>query len=92
MDIKKFLLQNAQKYPYKEAVIFQDSKINFSQLKELSFKLSNYLLDNKIKKVAIFLPNNLENLISFLGVFSSQDTTIPLDFMLTEEELIHLIN
>jgi len=58
----------------------------------LSFKLSNYLLDNKIKKVAIYLPNNLENLISFLGVFSSQGTAVPLDFMLTEEELIHLIN
>lgn len=92
MDVKRSLLQNAEEYPYKEAVIFQDSKINFSQLKELSFKLSNYLLKNKIKKVAIYLPNNLENLISFLGVFSSQGTAIPLDFMLTEEELIHLIN
>ena len=92
MDVKSRLSYYQKIYPHKEAVIFKDEKLDFSSLAEFAFRLSNYLMENKVEKVAIYLPNNLENLISFLGVFSSQGTAIPLDFMLTEEELIYLIN
>jgi long-chain acyl-CoA synthetase len=43
-------------------------------------------------KIAIFLPNIPEAAFSFFGVFSIGAVAVPLDFMLTEEEVIHFIN
>ncbi len=95
MNIHQALIEQARDYPQKPAIIFKDEKINFCQLKDNSFKVANYLRSLGIesnKKVAIFLPNTLEAVYSYLGVLILGAVLVPFDFMLTEEELIHLIN
>ncbi|MBN2120606.1 MAG: acyl--CoA ligase [Candidatus Omnitrophica bacterium] len=95
MDFKVQLIRNAENYPDKPAVIFEQSSISFCELKEGSFKFANHLVTSGIKKldkITVFLPNNLEAVLSYLGVLSMGAAIVPLDFMLTQEEIIHFIN
>jgi len=95
MDFAKLLEKQTLSYADKSAIIFQDTNITYSQLKEASFKIASGLSKLGIakgQKVAIFLPNIPEYIYSFLGVFLLRATCVPLDFMLTEEELVNFIN
>jgi len=95
MDVRKLLLQRAQQYSKKCAFVFQDKRVNFSELKDTSFALANFLIKEGIKpseKVAMFLPNIPQAIYSFLGAFSIDTVVVPLDYMLTEEEIINFIN
>ncbi|MDP2922422.1 MAG: class I adenylate-forming enzyme family protein [Candidatus Omnitrophota bacterium] len=95
MNIKELLTKQASLYPEKPAIIFEDKVITFSQLKEPSFRLANYFYNLRIRKpdkIALFLSNIPEAVYSYLGILSIGATLVPFDFMLTEEEIINLIN
>lgn len=95
MDIKSLLLKQAKFNPQKPAVIFQERIITFLEIKDAAFKLADYFISlgvNKSDKAALFLSNTPEAIYSFLGVFSAGASIIPLDFMLTEEEIVQFIN
>ncbi|MDD5584102.1 MAG: class I adenylate-forming enzyme family protein [Candidatus Omnitrophica bacterium] len=95
MDVKKLLVQYASSHAQRTAVIFENQRITFSQLKDNAFTVANYLLTRGIKKgdrVALFLSSTPEALCSFLATFSIGGALIPLDFMLTENEITHFIN
>jgi len=95
MDIKKLLIKQAQAWPQKSAIIFEDREISFLQLKNDSFRFANYLISTGIgkgDKVAVFMPNIPNAIVSFLGVFIAGGTLVPLDFILTEEEVVNLLN
>jgi len=95
MNIKELLTKQAKSCPQKAAILFKDKVITFSETKDLSFKLANYLLKIGLgcsDKVAIFLPNTPQTIFTFLGVFSMGSAVVPLDFMLTENEIINFIN
>jgi long-chain acyl-CoA synthetase len=95
MNFAKLLQEKAQRYHDKPAVIFRDSAVSFAELQEISFKAAGGLSAlgvAKQDKVAIFLPNIPQYMFGFLGVFILRATAVPLDFMLTEEELINFIN
>jgi acyl-CoA synthetase (AMP-forming)/AMP-acid ligase II len=91
MDIAKLLENKAKEFPKKPALIFKDQPITFSQMKDASFRLANGLLNLGLKKgdkVAIYLPNCPEYIYSYLAIWSIGATAVPLDFMLTEDELV----
>ena len=95
MDIRKFLVQYASSHAQSSAIIFEDQNITFSKLRDTAFTVANYLLTCGIKKgdrVALFLSNIPEAVYSYLGVFSIGGVLIPLDFMLTEREVINFLN
>jgi acyl-CoA synthetase (AMP-forming)/AMP-acid ligase II len=90
-----WLLENqAKKNSNKPAIIFQGQTITFSQLRDICFKLADSLTSLGIKKgdnVAIYLPNWPEYIYSYLAIWSIGATAVPLDFMLTQEELVSCI-
>jgi len=91
MDFAQVLVNTAKKFPNKPALIFQDKSISFSQLKDASFKLANSLKKLGVKKgdkVAIYLPIWPEYVISYLALFSLGVTVVPLDYLLTMDELV----
>ncbi len=95
MDFLSLLEKQGNSFADKPAVIFRDNPITFAQLKDSAFKVANGLSAlglAKSDKVAIFLPNIPEYIYSFLGIFILRSTCVPLDFMLTEEEVINFIN
>jgi len=94
MNIAEILEKRAKENPDKPAYIFKDQPITFKQLKDSSFRLANNLLKLGIKKqdrVAIYLPNWPEYIYSYLAIWSCGAVAVPLDFMLTEDELVSCI-
>lgn len=95
VNIAQLLEEKAKCFPTKPAIIFRDLPITFKQLKETSFRLANGLRALGIKKgdkVAIYLPNCPEYIYSYLASWLCGATTVPLDFMLTEEELVSCLS
>jgi acyl-CoA synthetase (AMP-forming)/AMP-acid ligase II len=95
MNVKQFLTENSYLHAQKPAIIFDDKTITFSELKEPAFKLANYLYNQRIKrpdKIALYLPNIPEAVYSYCAAFSLGTTLVPLDFMLTENEIINILN
>ncbi|MEK6563781.1 MAG: AMP-binding protein [Candidatus Omnitrophota bacterium] len=91
MNVAQVLINSVKKFHSKPAIIFRDKPISFLELYDNVFKLANGLLALGIKKadrVAIYLPNNPEYIYSYLALFSIGATVVPLDYMLTEDELV----
>ncbi len=94
MNVAGLLEESEKTHPDKTAVIFKDQAITCRQLKEASFCLANNLIKLGVRKgdrIAIYLPNGPEYIYSYLAVWSIGATAVPLDFMLTEEELVSCI-
>ncbi len=90
MNIIEILDRIAAESADKPAVIFRDRVISFSELKDVSFRFSDSLKAlglNKGDKVALYLPNWPEYIFSYLAIWRLGLTAVPLDFMLTEDEL-----
>ncbi|MFH1771630.1 MAG: class I adenylate-forming enzyme family protein [Candidatus Omnitrophota bacterium] len=95
MNVKNLLLEQAGKYKDKTAIVFNGIEISFNEIKNNSFKIANYLLDSGIEKgdkTAVFMSNTGQAINSLLGIYCAGAVVVPLDFMLTEEEIIHFIN
>lgn len=94
MDTVKLLERQAKEHGDKPAIIFRDQATSFQELRDNSFRLADSLESLGIKKgdkVAIYLPNSPEYVYSYLAVFSSGATCVPLDFMLTEDEIVECL-
>ncbi len=95
MNIRKLLIEASEGFPDKPAVIFTEQSITFSQLKETVFRLAGGLKSlglNKGVRVAIYLPNIPEYILTYLAVYSLAGIVVPLDFMLIQEELENIIS
>ena len=95
MNIQNLLKKHTQNCPEKEAIIFEGQAISFSEVRDKALGWANYLKTKGIArgdKVALFLPNTPETIYSFLGIFCLGACVVPLDFMLTEEEIINFLN
>ncbi|MDD4909122.1 MAG: class I adenylate-forming enzyme family protein [Candidatus Omnitrophica bacterium] len=95
MNITVLLEKQAKERPDKPALIFRDSSVSFKDLRDNSFKLANFLIEQGIQKgdkVAVFLPNIPQYIYSYFAVFSAGAVCVPLDFMLTQEEIVNFIN
>ncbi|MBI3990669.1 MAG: acyl--CoA ligase, partial [Candidatus Omnitrophica bacterium] len=91
MNVAELLETKAKALSDKAAIIFKDQTITFSQLRDYSFRLADSLKKQGIKrgdKVAIYLPNWPEYIYSYLAVWCCGATAVPLDFMLTGDELV----
>jgi len=95
MKVAQIIDNKAKEFPTKAAIIFKNNVITFIQLRDYVFKLAGGFTDSGIKKgdkVAIYLPNCPEYIFSYLALFSIGVVVVPLDFMLTEGEIINFIN
>ncbi|MDD4939918.1 MAG: class I adenylate-forming enzyme family protein [Candidatus Omnitrophica bacterium] len=95
MHIAEILEARAKEFPDKAAVIAGEQNVTFKQLREYSFCLANGLKKLGVKKgdkVAIYLPSWPEYIYSYLAVWCCGATCVPLDFMLTQDELISCIS
>ncbi len=95
MNVKELLKKQNLVVPDKAALVYEDKEVSFSRLKEDSFKLANYFIETGVgesHRIAVYLANSYEAVISILAIFSIGATLVPLDFMLSEEEVIGFIN
>jgi long-chain acyl-CoA synthetase len=95
MNVVEILEKCAKEYQNKSAVIFRQQEISFLQLKDKVFSFAQSLLKLGVKphdKIAIYLPNWPEYMISYLAIWSIGACSVPLDFMLTEDEIVSCLD
>jgi long-chain acyl-CoA synthetase len=95
MNITQALIDRVKDLPDKPAIIFAEQSISFLQLKNIVFSLANGLQKfgvGKDVKIAIYLPNCPEYILGYLAVYCLGGVVVPLDFMLTQEELENLVS
>lgn len=91
MNVAQILDLKARNLPEKKAIIFKGGEVTFKGLRDTAFKLANSLKKLGIEKedrVAIYLPGCPEYIYSYLSLWSIGATVVPLDFMLTKDELV----
>jgi len=85
----------AEKYPNCTAMIFQDNKITYRELDTLSDKFATALSDMGVKKgdkVALFLPNIPQFVISYYGTLKTAAVVTPVSPLFKERELEYQLN
>ncbi len=90
MDMAARLREQGQKFSDRPAIIFREQIITFSQVISMVNSLANGLSERGIKKgdkVATYLPNCPEYIISYFAIFSLGAIIVPLDPNLTHEEV-----
>jgi acyl-CoA synthetase (AMP-forming)/AMP-acid ligase II len=95
MDIIKLLEEKAKRIPDKPAIFFKDTTITFHELRDKVFTLACGLKNLGVKtgtKVGIYLPSCPEYIISYLAIWFLGGIAVPLDFMLTEDELVSCLS
>jgi long-chain acyl-CoA synthetase len=91
----EFLRDSAKKYPDKTAIIYFDRKITFRELDVLSDKFATALVDFGVKKgdkVAIFLPNIPQFVISYYGALKAGAIVTAISPLYKEREVEHQLN
>jgi len=94
-DVRQLIIEAAEKYGNKTAFIDKDIEYDFITLKDYTFRLANGLIECGFKKgdkIAIYLPNCIEYVCSYLAIYSIGCVAVPVDFFLTANELIDIGN
>lgn len=80
--LQHLLIDSANKYPDKEAVVSGEEKITYRDLDENTNKLASVLKENGVKRgdrVGIYLHKSIQAVISIHGVLKSGAIYVPLD-------------
>ncbi|HAZ10735.1 MAG TPA: long-chain fatty acid--CoA ligase [Candidatus Omnitrophica bacterium] len=82
--------KSADKFPDKTALFFLDKKISYKELYHTASRLGQGLKNLGIKKkdkVALFLHNTPEFIVSYFAIINIETICVPINNMLKEEEL-----
>jgi long-chain acyl-CoA synthetase len=92
--LHNFLINNAEKYYNKEAVIFEDQRITYGKLNDRSTQFANALMQlgiNRHDRVIIFLDNSIESVISIWSILKTGAVFIVLNGSIKANKLEYII-
>ncbi|MBN3923019.1 long-chain fatty acid--CoA ligase [Nostoc sp. NMS4] len=95
MNIAHYVERGSRLLPNKIALIFEDKSFTYKQLDELAGRVANGLKGLGIKKgdrVALFLPNIPEFVISYLGILKIGAVAVSINVMLKTAEVSYILN
>jgi long-chain acyl-CoA synthetase len=95
IPIYAFLDESAKKHPDAVATIFQDKRITYRELKEAVDRFATALQKLGVArrdKVALFLPNIPQFVISYYGALKAGAIVVPISPLYKEREVSHQIN
>ncbi|WP_336824517.1 long-chain-fatty-acid--CoA ligase [Sporosarcina sp. USHLN248] len=95
MNSSQLLARNARKYPNREAVVCMGKRTTYKELDQLVNRLAHALIGEGIQKgskVALFLPNVEEFVISYFAVQRIGAVVVPINVKLTTEELEYILD
>ncbi|GIO21746.1 long-chain-fatty-acid--CoA ligase [Oceanobacillus sp. J11TS1] len=91
----KDLLDAGEQHGEKKALYFMGKEITYKDLCEEAKKIANYLQSIGIRKgdrVAIYLPNTPQAVISYYGILMAGAIAVPTNPLYTERELVFQMN
>jgi acyl-CoA synthetase (AMP-forming)/AMP-acid ligase II len=87
--------KSALRFPDKEAVVFEDARLTYRKLNNRVNRLSNALSKIGLKKgdrVTVLAENTHKYLETYFAAAKMGISVTPLNFRLSDEELIHIVN
>jgi len=93
MNLRDIIFRNAQLYPGKDAIVFQERRLTFRDYTDRASRLANALLAGGIKhqdRVAILAPNCPEYLEVFAACESAGLIVVNINYRLAAKELIEI--
>jgi long-chain acyl-CoA synthetase len=88
-NLAELLSISAKNYPHRTAIVFGQKKINYKTLNELTGQVAAGLVTLGIKKqdkIAIFLDNCPEFVISYYAILKAGAVAVPINYMFKIEE------
>lgn len=86
------LLKNAQQRPTDIAIQDDRGQFNWMQVAGMAMQLSAFLRTQTTRdKIAILLPSGLGYVASFYGTLMAGKAVVPINFLLSEREIAHII-
>jgi len=95
MDFGSKLTKNAEEFPDKAAIIFNDEVTTYAQLNECAARFGNAMTSLGLKpkdRVAVILKNRAEFSEIIYGLVKAGMTLVPVNWRLTPEEMSYVIN
>lgn len=95
MNIAHHIERSSRFFPHKAALIFEDKSFTYSQLNQLVNRVANSfnkLGVSKGDRVALFLPNIPEFIISYLGILKLGAIAVSVNVMLKSSEVGYILN
>jgi amino acid adenylation domain-containing protein len=80
--LQHLLINSAEQYPQKEAVIYGEERITYKKLDEITDKLAALLLENGIKRgdrIGIYMNKSIASVISIFGILKASAIYVPID-------------
>ena len=74
MLVQDLLQNSAEKFPEKIALIHKNQRLTYSEVEQKANRLAHVLKNNGVEqnhRVAIFLPNSVESVISIFGILKA---------------------
>ena len=93
-NLGELLRASASRYPKHIAIVFGEKKITYAKLDDLTDHVAIGLMDLGIKKgdkVAIFLDNCPEFVISYYGILKAGAVVVPINYMFKIEEAKYIL-
>ncbi|TYS14734.1 long-chain-fatty-acid--CoA ligase [Rossellomorea vietnamensis] len=94
MNISNLLERNARKYPYQEAIISGEQRVNYFELDQQVNKFASALKQQGISagdKVVLFMPNTPEFVIAYFAVLRLGGIIVPVNAKLTGKEVHYIL-
>ena len=88
-NLGELLRISAEKHPHRTAIVFGQKKINYKSLNELTDRIAAGLIALGIQeqdRVALFLDNCPEFVISYFAVLKATAIVVPINYMFKIEE------
>ncbi len=95
MLVNDLLRETAARFPEKKAVWYNGESKTYSEILNLSRKISGYLQKHNIQRgdrVAILIENSHDHIITYFGVLSAGCVAVSLNTQTTTDALIYLLN
>jgi long-chain acyl-CoA synthetase len=92
VPVYKALEDAAEKYPGQTAILYQERKISYRELKELSDRMVAALVALGVRRgdrVCVFMPNCPEFIISDWAIMKAGAAIVPTSTLRTDEGLVH---
>lgn len=91
----EYLSFNAERFPEKEALIFDDNRINYQTLNALASSFASSLQNKglvKYQRVVVFLDNCPEIVIAMFGILKAGGVFIILNSSIKHQKLAYILN
>ena len=93
-DLIQIFKDVVQKRPHKTALVFEDKKISYQDLDNLSDSLANYLSSFDINfedKIALFYDKSIEVFVSILAILKLNAAFVPIDIDYPQDRIKYIL-